>query len=162
MILYPSICGLCFSVAQTAGETQHLPSHVSQPLDGKSRHFDIVSSREMHLPKVLFDRNPFVLCWTAWCYLAVIFYLTRVLLLLLPWAPSRTRTTVQQFLNLFISVSLKSNVYFFQKLKIFRFKTFDSDCQTSQMPQTETSLYSVPEQQQETNLEDICVPSAFD
>lgn len=36
-----------------------------QSLDGKSRHFDIVSSREMHLTKVLFDRNPFILCWIA-------------------------------------------------------------------------------------------------
>lgn len=42
-------------------------SHVSQSLDGKSRHFDIVSSREMHLIKVLFDRNPFVLCCIACC-----------------------------------------------------------------------------------------------
>lgn len=62
----------------------------------------------------------------------------------------------------FISVSLKSYVYLFQKLKICKFKAFDSDCQISQMPQTETSLYSVPEQQQERNSEDICVPSAFD
>lgn len=29
-------------------------------LDGKSRHFDIVSSREMHLTQVLFDRNTFI------------------------------------------------------------------------------------------------------
>lgn len=64
-ILWPSICSLYFSVAQTAGKTQNLPSPVSQPLDGESSHFDIAPRREMHLVQVLFDKNLLIWCWIA-------------------------------------------------------------------------------------------------